>query len=94
MTRSRLLVTLFRERYSHRCYYVAGLGSGVAHASDRGGGDCFLDISGCSSVRVCPLDGIGSCLPTSVRLTVVTELSEVMVQATARVNERFHTLFE
>ena len=46
-----LLVTLFLVCCSRRCGYFAGLGPGVSHASDRGGGDCFTDLSGCSIVR-------------------------------------------
>lgn len=33
-------------------------------------------------------------LPTLIRLAVVTELSEIIVQNTARVNEGVYTLFE
>ena len=60
VTRPRLLVILFRLCCSRRCDYVAGAGFGVAHESDRSGSECFSDCSGCSSVRVRPLGGMGS----------------------------------
>ena len=76
VNRPRLLVTLFRVFCSRGCVFSAGLGSGGAHASARGGGDCFYVVWGCSSVSsVISKVSDHGCLPMSVRLTVVTELS-------------------
>ena len=71
----------------------ADLGSGVAHTSYHGGGDCGFGFS-CSRVRIWPLDGIVLCVPANglVRLTVVTELFGVRVQAPARVNKWVSTV--
>ena len=79
VTRPRLIVTFFRVYRSRRCGYFAGLGCNVAHASGRGGGyrfSCFLlfEREGLSSTV-----SDHACLSTSVRVAVVTELSEVRV---------------
>ena len=58
VTRPKLVLCVCCSRH-FGCF--SGLRSGVAHASDHGGGDCASDFS-CSSVRVCPLEGIGSCV--------------------------------
>ena len=41
VARPTLLVTLFGVCFNRRCGHFVGLGSGVAHASDRGGVGMF-----------------------------------------------------
>ena len=46
-------------------------------------------------IQIWPLDGtIFACLPTAVRLTVVTKLSGVRIQTATRVNKWVSTLLE
>ena len=89
VTRPGLLVTLFHVCCSRRRDCFSGRGSDVAHAIGRCGGDCVSSFPGCSNVRACPVDGIDhEYLPTSARVVVVTELSEIRVQTAARISER------
>ena len=92
VTRSRLLVTLFRVCCNRRCVCFDGLGFGVIHARDRSRGFFFLFLLVVwARGFVLAMVSDHACLPTSTRLT---EFSEVRVQTAARVNERVSTLFE
>ena len=72
----------------------AGLDSGVAHTRYHARDDFDCEISRLSARIVLSTVTVHSRLPTLVRLTVVTELSEVRVQTAARVNEWVSTLLE
>lgn len=89
----RLMVTLFLVCCSRRCFCLADLGPGVSHASGRNGGHLYFGCFGFSGAKACPCGAVSdhTCLPTLTLLTVVTELSEVMVQtAFALMKECLH----